>query len=201
MLTVTLIFSTVLSLAAQADPPDPIVDFAVKNCKRVSVDRHDKAYEVASILYSIEAQYNVPLELKGMILAAGCMESGFNPRATGDRKFSKSGKKPMAIGVLQLWGYYEKAYGTDRTNPQSSAEGWMKHIAKMLPKVKKQCKFKTQEKIWVAAWVTGIRYKKPGGRCRERPKHLRLLRKWKKLIAKSSHVTHHVDSDNSHIKQ
>jgi hypothetical protein len=197
---VTLIFSTVLSLVVQTTPPDPIVDFAVKNCRHVSEAGHDKAYKVASILYSVEAQYDVPLELKGMILAASCMESGFNPKARGDRKFSKSGKKPMAIGVLQLWRYYEKAYGTDRSDPKSSAEGWMKHIARMLPKVKKQCRYKTPEKIWVAAWVTGIRYKKPGGRCRERPKHLRLLKKWKKLIAKSAHVTHHVDSNNTSVK-
>ena len=178
---VTLIFSTVLSLVAPTTPPDPIVEFAVKNCKHVSESRYNEAYEVAVILYSVESQYDVPPELKGMILAAACVESGFNPRAKGDRKFSKSGKKPRAIGVLQLWRYYEKAYGTDRTDPKSSAEAWMKHIAKMIPKVKKQCKYKTPEKIWVAAWVTGIRYKKPGGRCRERPKHLRYLRKMHKL--------------------
>jgi hypothetical protein len=53
----------------------------------------------------------------------------------------------------------------------------MKHIARMIPKVKKQCRYKTPEKIWLAAWVTGIRYKKKGGRCREKPKHLRYLKK------------------------
>ena len=124
------------------------------------------------------------------------MESGFNPRAKGDRKFSKSGKKPMAIGVLQLWRFYERTYDTDRTDPRSSAEGWMRHIHRMVPKVKKQCRYKTPEKIWIAAWVTGIRYKKPGGRCRERPKHLRLLRKWQRLIKKSSHVSYDMNTHN-----
>ena len=132
-------------------------------------------------MYSVEQQYDVPPKLTGMILAAACVESGFNPRAKGDRRFSKDGKKPMAIGVLQLWRYYERVYGTDRTDPESSAQAWMKHIARMIPKVKKQCKYKTPEKIWIAAWVTGIRYKKPGGRCYEKPKHLRHLRKIHKV--------------------
>ena len=183
LLMVTLIFSTVLNLTAQTQPVDPIVDFAVKNCRHVPEKRQAEAYEIAATLYSVEKQYNVPKELKGMILAAACMESGFNPRAKGDRKFSKNKRTPKAIGVLQLWRYYERVYDTDRSDPRSSAEAWMKHIARMIPKVKKQCKYKTPEKIWIAAWVTGIRYKKPGGRCRERPKHLRLLKKWKKLKA------------------
>ena len=181
----TLIFSIALSLTIQSTTVDPIVDFAVKNCKHVSQSRQIEAYEVASILYSVENQYDVPKKLKGMILAAGCMESGFNPNAMGDRKFSKNKKTPRAVGVLQLWKYYERTYGTNRRDPQSSAESWMKHVVRMIPKVKKQCRYTSPEKIWIAAWVTGIRYKKPGGRCRERPKHLRLLRKWQKLIAKS----------------
>ena len=54
------------------------------------------------------------------------------------RKFSKSKKKPMAIGILQLWPIYEKMYpGLDRTNPQQSAEAWMNHIVKKIPKVKR----------------------------------------------------------------
>lgn len=169
-------------------PEDPIVNFAVKNCKYVSEKRQSEAHEVATILYSVERQYAVPEKLKGMILAAACMESGFKPNAKGDRKFSKNKRTPKAIGVLQLWPYYEKTYETVRTDPRSSGEAWMKHIVRMIPKVTKQCRYKTPEKIWIAAWVTGIRYKKPGGRCREAPKHLRLLRKWQRLIAKRLHA-------------
>ena len=161
---------------------DPIVKMAVENCKNVSPKRHDEAIRVAAILYDVEKKYNVPSSMRGMILAAACMESGFKPTAKGDRKFSKDKKTPKAIGVLQQWRIYEKIYGTVRTDPRSAAEGWMRHIVRMIPRVKKQCKYKTEEKIWVAAWVTGIRYRKPGGRCREKPKHLRLLRKWKKLF-------------------
>ena len=93
-------------------------------------------------------------------------------------KFSKSKKRPMAIGILQQWPIYEKMYNTVRTDPVSAADTWMKHIVKMLPKVTKQCRYKSEKRKWIAAWVTGIRYKKKGGRCKEKPKHLRLLNKW-----------------------
>lgn len=134
-------------------------------------------------LINIEKEFNVPPEMRGMILAAACMESAYNPNAKGDRKFSKSGKKPMAIGILQMWPIYKKMYpGLDRTDPEAAARAWMKHIVKMIPRVKRQCKYKTDHKVWLAAWVTGIRYKKPGGRCNERPKHYRLLKRWHRSI-------------------
>ena len=135
-------------------------------------------------LIEVEKQYNVHPSARGMVLAAACMESGFNPKAKGDRKFSKDKKTPKAIGVLQMWRWYEKTYNVDRTDVVSSAHGWMKHIVRMLPRVKRQCKFKSQKKLWVAAWVTGIRYPKKGGRCYERPLHLRILRKWQKQVRK-----------------
>lgn len=135
-------------------------------------------------LIEVEKQYNVHPSARGMVLAAACMESGFNPKAKGDKKFSKNKKTPMAIGILQMWRWYEKTYKVDRTDVASSAHGWMKHIVRMLPRVKKQCKFKSEKKLWVAAWVTGIRYPKKGGRCYERPLHLRILRKWQKQVRK-----------------
>ncbi len=156
-----------------------IVELAITECKNAKPDKVDE--ELLWSLVEIERKYNVPYELRGMILAAACMESGYNPKAKGDRKFSKSKKKPMAVGILQQWPIYEKIYGTDRTDPISAADTWMKHIVKMLPKVVKQCKYRSERRIWIAAWVTGIRYKKPGGRCREAPKHLKLLNKWHRM--------------------
>ena len=71
-----------------------------------------------------------------------------------------------------------------RTDPRSAATTWMQHIVNRIPKVKKQCKHKTDAKIWLAAWVTGIRAKRPGGRCNQQPNHYRLLKKWHKNIRK-----------------
>jgi hypothetical protein len=154
--------------------------FNCKNRKSADVD-----LELIHQLIEIEKAFNPPNKMRGMLLAAACMESGYNPNAKGDRKFSKSKKKPMAIGILQMWPIYEKMFpGLDRTNPEQAANGWMKHIVKQIPKVKRQCRYKTDGKIWLAAWVTGIRYKKVGGRCKERPNHYRLLKKWHRNILK-----------------
>lgn len=159
-------------------------EIAVKNCKhfkKVSQEKVDKALKISEILYEAEEKMGVPTQMRGMTLAAACLESSFNPSAKGDRKFSKSGKSPKAIGVLQLWPVYERAYNVNREDPHSSAIGWLTHIKKMVPKVKKLCRFRTEKRIWIAAWVTGIRYKKKGGRCNERPKHLKYFLKIRRI--------------------
>ena len=88
-------------------------------------------------LIEIEKSFNPPPSMRGMLLAAACMESGYNPDAKGDRKFSKDKKTPMAIGILQQWSFYEKAYGINRTDPYAAAISWMQHIVRQIPKVKK----------------------------------------------------------------
>lgn len=154
---------------------------AMYNCRF----NKEPSLDIIEKLIRVEKHYNPPPSMRGMILAAACMESGFNPYARGDRKFSKDKRTPMAIGILQLWPIYEKMYpGLQRTNAEEAAIAWMSHIVKKIPKVKRQCKYKTPKRIWLAAWVTGIRYKKPGGRCKERPKHYRLLKKWHRQIKK-----------------
>lgn len=155
--------------------------YALYDCK----NNKQPSLQLIERLIDIEKSYNPPPQMRGMILAAACMESGYKSTAKGDRKFSRDKKTPMAIGILQLWPIYEKMYpGLDRTNPEQAANAWMKHIVKKIPKVKRQCKYKKPKKVWLAAWVTGIRYKKVGGRCNERPKHYRLLRSWHRKIKK-----------------
>ena len=159
-------------------------EIAIENCRHVntkSSEKRKEALEVAKILYDVEQDNQVPQEMRGMILAAACLESGYSITARGDRKFSKNKKKPMAIGVLQMWPWYEKAYNVDRSDPRSSATGWIKHIKRQVPRVKKMCRYRTLKRVWTAAWVTGIRYKKPGGRCKERPKHYRFFKKIRKI--------------------
>ena len=172
------------SCFAAPDAPityDEIADEALFNCRnKIPTDAISRIIE---ILIEVEKRFDPPPELRGMVLAAACMESGFNPKAKGDRKFSRSGRKPMAIGILQMWSIYEKIFpGIDRTDPASAANGWMTHIVNRIPYVKRRCRYATPEKTWIAAWVTGIRAKKKGGRCKEKPLHLRLLRKWHKKI-------------------
>jgi len=159
---------------------DEVLREALHSCPGIHPEKVD--LDLLEKLIEVEKEFNVPPKYRGMILAAACQESKYNPNAKGDRKFSKNKKTPMAIGILQQWPYYEKAYGMNRTDPIQAARSWMEHIVKQIPKVKRQCKYTTDERIWLAAWVTGIRYKKPNGRCREVPKHFRLLKKWYRNI-------------------
>ena len=162
---------------------DELMTQAIENCPYAREENIKPA--ILWELVEVEKAAGVPSSLRGMILAAACKESGYNPNAKGDHKFSKNKKTPMAIGILQMWRIYEKMYpGLDRTNPKEAAQAWISHIIKKIPKVKRQCRYKTEEKIWVAAWVTGIRSKKIGGRCKERPLHLRQLKRWHRNIKK-----------------
>ena len=155
--------------------------YALHECR----NNPDPSHELIDDLIRIEKSFNPPPEMRGMLLAAACTESGYKRFAKGDHKFSKSKKKPMAIGIMQLWPIWERMYpGLDRTNPHQSAHAWMTHIVSKIPKVKRQCKHRKKSKVWLAAWVTGVRYKKAGGRCNERPTHYRLLKKWHRNILK-----------------
>ena len=141
-------------------------------------------------LILMERAFGVPHKLRGMLLASACTESGYNPNAEGDHKFSKK-RKPKAIGLLQLWPWWEKpiskgGYAVNRRDPLANAHAWMSHIKKQIPKVRKTCRISTKhvERIWRVAWVTAIRAPKKGGRCNEFPNHYRRLKRWKKQWAK-----------------
>ena len=158
---------------------DELTYYALYKCK----NNKAPSWDIIQMLIKVEKSFGPPPEMRGMILAAACLESGFNPNAKGDRKFSKNKKTPMAIGILQQWKIYEKIFpGMDRTNVESAATTWMQHIVNQIPKVKRQCKYRVDKKVWLAAWVTGVRYKKKGGRCKEAPTHYRLLKRWHAAI-------------------
>jgi hypothetical protein len=184
-LNIVYLFSLFLtSVMPLAVTYEELIHEAIHDCHNVGDPRRVNR-EVLEILIKVEKKYKVPPSVRGMILAAACCESGYNPLAGGDRQFSKNKKTPMAIGILQQWKIYEKMYGTVRTDPASAADGWMRHIVGRLPKTDKLCRYKSEKKRWIAAWVTGIRSRKKGGRCYEKPKHLRVLNRWHKNILKA----------------
>jgi len=161
----------------------PVVDQAIHKCHYARPEKVN--IELLWDLVKIEAKYNPPPELQGMLLAAACHESGYNPGALGD--YTKDGH-PRAQGILQQWKWVKK-YGVDRLDPLQAADFWMKHVVKQLKRVKKKCRFRSERKLWIAAWVTSIRYPKASGRCYEKPLHLRILKKWKRNLRKNSKLT------------
>ena len=182
----TAIAVMLLTTPVDYEPTYESLIFEAKyNCKTANPEKVDD--KILEDLVEIEKKYGVPSSLKGMILAASCMESGHNPKAKGDYRIVKNKKLPMAIGILQQWPWYEKTYNIDRTNHIQAADAWMKHIHKKVHMVRRTCGFKNERKRWIAGWVTAIRYPKPGGRCFEKPRHLRVLKKWHRKI-KESHA-------------
>lgn len=116
-------------------------------------------------LLLLERQAGVPDELRGMVLAAACWESGYSSGAVGD-----AGR---AIGIMQLWPWAR----VDRRDPRAAARFWLGHVVTRIPKVRRECGL-SGVRLWIAAWVTAIRAPREGGRCLERPKHLAVLKEW-----------------------
>lgn len=166
-----------------------LFDEALNNCPNTR-GKEESRIDIVNLLISIESEYDLPCSMRGMLLAAACYESGYNPNALGDRKFSKK-NRPLAVGILQMWPWWEKqkyGYGINRRDPEQAARAWMDHIISKIPKAKKICRFKSEHRLWVAAWVHAIRKPKKGGRCFERPKHLRLLKKWHRNIKRHCEI-------------
>ena len=64
-----------------------IAEIALSHCKNAKEKFSDPKL-IWSII-EIEKKYGVPPSMRGMLLASACMESGYNPGAEGDHKFSK----------------------------------------------------------------------------------------------------------------
>lgn len=142
-------------------------------------------YANAETLLKVEHSMSIPDVMRGMTLAAACVESGFNANAEGDHRFSKDGKTPMAIGILQMWPLYERAYNVNRRDVTSSAKGWLTHIKRQTTSVKKNCHTNNDEDMWRLAWVQGVRAPKKGGRCNENVSHWYVFKKIKGKLTRN----------------
>ena len=130
--------------------------------------------------------HSIPDELRGMLLAAACVESGYNAKAKGDWKITLKPKKhPRAKGILQFWQWAEKKYALNRLDPIDSAHVWMQHIVNVHDKNFCRGYRLTKKQRWLGAWAQAVRgrlTKENRYRCFERTKHWKKLRKWKKNI-------------------
>lgn len=141
-------------------------------------------YANATRLLRVEEQVGVPDSVRGITLASACIESGYNPNAEGDHRFSKDKKTPMAIGILQMWPCFETAYKINRRDIEQSATTWLTHVKKQLSSVRKNCGADNDSDAWRLALVHGIRAPKRGGRCNENTSHWRFFRRVKEKINK-----------------
>ena len=159
---------------------------AINDCHRRTALKVDR--KIIKKIIATERKYNLPASLRGMLLASACSESGYNPKALGDwRTRTRRGRKvrvAKAVGLYQMWPWWETSYKVDRTTIVPATEAYMKHIVRQLKKIK--CKWRTPHRRWVAAWVTAIRAPSKSGRCDQKPKHLRTLKRWHRAIRKNN---------------
>ena len=148
----------------------------------IAESERDQAVATAMHMLQIEQELGVPDYMLGMSVAAASVESGFNANAKGDHRFSRRGK-PKAIGVLQLWPWVER-YDVDREDVDSSTRFWIRHIQRIKAKTDRRCYARRSRTAWRQAWVTAVRYPKPGGRCREKPKHWRHFLRLRKIYSR-----------------
>jgi hypothetical protein len=176
MIFYAFMLSIAITSSAQLTPSYDVVTYeslflsvALSECPFVG--NKDISLEFLSSLLAIEKKAGVPVKYRGMVLAAACSESGYNLAARGD-----SGK---AVGILQMWPWWEKKYGVDRLDPYASARAWTAQIMRAFSRAKKKC---GRKKAFVSAWAWVASGPK-GWRCRA-PRHYSRLKRWQKIVKK-----------------
>ena len=122
-------------------------------------------------LLQIEKKLGIPFKYRGMVLAAACNESGYSTKVRGDR-----GK---AVGILQMWPWWERRYKIKRTDPYASATTWLTHILRTVPKARKKC---GKHRAFVSAWAWVASGPKKW-KCRA-PRHYTRLKRWHSAVQK-----------------
>ena len=143
---------------------------ALTQCKNANPSKTDP--QLLRNLLQIEKNAGVPVKYRGMVLAAACNESGY--RANG-----RKGDRGKAVGILQMWPWWEKRFKVKRTDPYSSAHAWVHQIMRTVPKARKKC---GKRRAFVSAWAWVASGPKKW-RCRS-PRHYTRLRRWHRLVKK-----------------
>ena len=143
---------------------------ALTQCKNANPSKTDP--QLLRDLLQIEKNAGVPAKYRGMVLAAACNESGY--RANG-----RKGDRGKAVGILQMWPWWEKRFKVKRTDPYSSAQAWVHQIMRTVPKARKKC---GKRRAFVSAWAWVASGPKKW-KCRS-PRHYTRLRRWHRLIKK-----------------
>lgn len=167
MLTYTLL--SMLAISAPADKDEAFVHIAATHCKNAKkpVDKR-----LLRGMMQLETWLKVPKYARGITLAAACRESGYR----ADPRRGDGGK---AVGILQMWPWWEKAYPFKRTHALRAVEMYLRHVNKATKKARRLCKGR---RAWFVAQAWTASGPK-GWRCRY-SRHVTLLRRWKRMLAR-----------------
>ena len=165
-----LLMSILLSVpsysAPRKGPSDAeLVRTAASLCKNA---KKPVDVQLLAALLRMEAKHKVPAYAKGITLAAACRESGYRAKP-------RRGDGGKAVGILQMWPWWERKYKIDRENVGQSVKAWLTQINRSVSKAKRKCKRPWRPWLIAQAWIGSGPQK---WRCRY-SRHYRLLKYWK----------------------
>lgn len=190
-----LLISTLIVATPPAGYEDLIV-VAIDECPHTywgTVDE-DMLEDLIVIEKKYFKKYKIPKNLRGMLLAAACIESGYDTYAKGDWISHGAGLQvARAKGIIQLRDWWTKKYKIDRYDYKNASEAWMKHIVKQRHRIEKLkwCSPRLSDKQkWVGAWIQTMRSKTgkiSEHSCPQRSSHHKLLKTWHRLANEHQH--------------
>ena len=195
----------VIALTGLYSPPPsgtPFVDEIVRvGCNGNYPDR-----SMVETLLEIEEEAGFSGQARGLLVAAACAESGFNPAKKGDwrpkgcRRRVEETCEARAVGLVQFWWWARKGvqrYGATTLEPredwEASARYWAAHVVAQFPAVDRDCDHSLPYDRWHAAHRTAVVkpkcVRRRGKRCIKRMArcyvpgakslHWRVLESWK----------------------
>jgi hypothetical protein len=133
---------------------------------------HKPPAKIVDQLLRIETAAGFRGPARGLLVAAACNESGFNPAALGDWhdlitgvrcKNNTPGCAPRSYGILQFQGWAKrkiKRWATKPGDPRfdlvASATYWARHVVAQIPRVRRECGYPDELNTWRAAHRTAI---------------------------------------------
>lgn len=161
-----------ITTALITSPPTETERLEAVIVKHGCYTNHKPDPKMVRALLSVEQAAGFAPAARGLLVAAACNESGFNPKALGDwhdivtRKRCKNntpGCVPKSYGLLQFQGWAKRhirrltdAKGDPRFDWRASAIYWAKHIVRQVPRVKRECGYPDALDVWRAAHRTAI---------------------------------------------
>lgn len=147
-----LLLLTALVIQAAPLPDEALIQQALTNCP----NRRRPNEELVRRLFAIEAEANLPAVARGLLAAAACHESSYNPQV-------HCGDGGKSCGLVQLHGSHSKrlrklgAKGDDpRTDWPVATRYWLKRLKRGYRLAKRDCRgrggYRSREAyLWASA--------------------------------------------------